>query len=162
MRPPILIRFITGAKAFGATFSSFIPETYSNFTGTVTTDLGDTFTFRSGPNPAFAFFGLTSTNSFYSLTYSDGAVFYPLHEELVGDIYLVLNPPPELQISFEAVGQVDLKINGSQGQTVVVETSTNLATWQALATNRLASDQWIYSDPRPISQAARYYRTTLR
>jgi hypothetical protein len=159
---PLSIHFPTGARAFAAFFSSYLPTNYPPFQATVTTDLGDTFTFLSGPNPAFTWRGFICTDSFYNLTYSDGAAFSPYHEELIDRIDLVLNPAPNLKVSLATTGQVDVTVNGSKGQTVAVETSTNLVTWQALATNTLANDQWIYSDNRTKSEPMRYYRTSLR
>jgi hypothetical protein len=161
---PLAIRFVTGAKAFGASFSSFLPSPpYSFFPATITTDLGDTIHFTSGATPAFAWMGLISTNSFYTLTYSDGGILNnEYHEELIGDIDLVLNPPPNLEASFGPGGRVDVAVNGSRGQTVVVETSTNLVIWQPLSTNTLANDRWVYSEYRSTVDPKRYYRSSLR
>jgi hypothetical protein len=72
-----------------------------------------------------------------------------------------MNPPPKLGIFLGNQGDVNVGVNGSRGQTVVVESSADLIRWQALATNKLASDRWVYSG-QPNSSTARYYRLSLR
>jgi hypothetical protein len=164
---PLALHFPTGAKAFAAIFSSFLPRPqFSNFPAIVTTDLGDAIHFTAGAIPALVWMGFINTNSFYNVTYSDGGILspmpYPLHEELIDSIDLVLNPPPNLEASFGPGGRVDVAVNGSRGQTVVVETSTNLVIWQPLSTNTLANDRWVYSEYRSTVDPKRYYRTSLR
>jgi hypothetical protein len=143
---------------------------YSNFTATVTTDQGDKFTFQaptdSNPgNPAF--FGFIPSSLIFGMTYSDGALFdsatgHGTHEEMIGGLFVVLNQPPSLEIYHSMSLQVNtIAVNGAAGQTVVLESSTNLQTWLPLATNTLASDRWAYQDARPDSGKPKFYRVAL-
>jgi uncharacterized delta-60 repeat protein len=51
---------------------------------------------------------------------------------------------------------------GVPGQTVVVETSTDLSTWAPIATNKLDSGVIYFSDPRATMDPRRFYRLRLQ
>jgi len=147
-----------GIRAFGGFFSSWSSAWQSNFTGTIATDQGDSFSFPALVDPQVTFYGMISTNSFYNAAYSDGG---PLHEELVSEVFLVVNPAPVLDISFGIQGQVNIAVNGSPGQAVTLQASTNLVTWQDLTGTTLASERWVYTDTQTNRTTPRYYRTLL-
>ena len=68
-------------------------------------------------------------------------------------------PPPGLggNFGFQS-GSFGFNLGGVIGQSVVVETSTNLATWTVLSTNTLTTVPLYFSDPAPKSSPQRYYR----
>lgn len=164
---PLTIHFPTGAKAFGAFFSSWLGPSYpKTFTMTATTDHGEVFTFEDfssyGQSPPVnvAWFGLIPDAPIYDLTLSDGGIVqsggYSMHEEMIAELFAVINRPPALDVS--GLLQSEIGVNGSAGQTIVLLTSTNLIAWQAIVTNRLASDRWVYSATQTNSASARFYR----
>jgi hypothetical protein len=77
---------------------------------------------------------------------------------MIAEIFAVINKPPTLDFSASPPNQVNVGINGAAGQTVVILTSTNLMTWQAVVTNKLAADRWVYSGTQTNSTTARFYR----
>jgi hypothetical protein len=83
------------ALAFGADFASFISPDYTSFLATVTLNDGSFFTFIAPADPNFTFFGIVTTQPFYSLTFSDGGlVGTGLHEEILDNITVVTIPEP--------------------------------------------------------------------
>jgi hypothetical protein len=56
-------------------------------------------------------------------------------------------------------GKISLNLFGQVGQTFILQTSTNLATWQPVSTNVLASTQMNFLLPTSLSQA--FYRVKL-
>ena len=60
----------------------------------------------------------------------------------------VLPPePPRLEIHAKSQGGVVVAVNGTAGQTIVLEASTDLAVWESFATNTLNSSRWETSLP---------------
>ena len=55
-------------------------------------------------------------------------------------------------------GQFNLNLVGELGCTVVIEGSTNLVNWTALATNLLGESPCCFSDPGSTNFPARFYR----
>jgi hypothetical protein len=55
-------------------------------------------------------------------------------------------------------GQFNLNLVGEPGRTVVIEASTNLVNWTALATNLLGESPCCFSDPGSTNFPARFYR----
>jgi hypothetical protein len=51
--------------------------------------------------------------------------------------------PPTRDISSPSPGQLQIGVNGSSGQTVVIEASTDLLGWQSLVTNTLTGTRWM-------------------
>lgn len=71
--------------------------------------------------------------------------------------------PPVLDVTQLADARVVIGINGVVGQTLVLHTSTNLQTWQPLATNSLtASSRWLYTNNLPADAWQQYFRATLK
>jgi len=68
---------------------------------------------------------------------------------------------PSLFLSREAVSRVRVDLNGVPGQRVVLQSTSDLQTWQALATNWLATSQWSYFD-NSDGLTSRFYRAKLQ
>lgn len=69
--------------------------------------------------------------------------------------------PPSLKIARLDATQFWIGVNGLSGQTVVLECSTDLQVWFALATNTLVTNRWDYTNAPPAELGARYYRAVL-
>jgi hypothetical protein len=80
--------------AFGADFASYVSPVYSSFLATVTLNDGRVFTFTAPADPNFTFFGFVTTQPFSSLTFSDGGLIGPFHEEILDNITVVQVPEP--------------------------------------------------------------------
>jgi hypothetical protein len=52
-------------------------------------------------------------------------------------------------------------VNALSGQTVILQTSTNLVGWEAVATNTLSSLRWTYTNSTTADAPARFYRAAL-
>lgn len=91
--PGLEIHFATGARAFGADFSSAFTG-ISSFTATVSLDTGETFQFTAPTHPNFRFFGFISPTPVRDMVFSDGGLLGVghLHEELLGNIVAVTVP----------------------------------------------------------------------
>ena len=93
-------------RAFGADFSSQFPPV-SSFTATLTLDDGEIFQFTAPTDPNYAFFGFISSLPIRDLTFSDGGILrglVNLHEELIGNIYMVTVIPEPATIALAAIG----------------------------------------------------------
>ena len=106
---PLSIHFANGARAFGGDFSSYLSPLYSSFTATLSLDNGETFNFTAPTNPNSTFFGFISPTPIMDLTFSDGGLFHPepsvsLHEEMIGNLYMVLEVPAPAAITLAAFG----------------------------------------------------------
>jgi len=55
-------------------------------------------------------------------------------------------------------GQFNLNLVGELGRTVLLEASTNLVNWTALATNLLGESPCCFSDAGSTNFPARFYR----
>jgi hypothetical protein len=80
--------------AFGADFASLLSPVYTSFLATVTLNDGRVFTFTAPANPNFTFFGYVTTQAFSTLTFSDGGLIGPFHEEILDNITVVQVPEP--------------------------------------------------------------------
>jgi hypothetical protein len=69
--------------------------------------------------------------------------------------------PPTLDLAKLNATQYRIGVTGAPGQTVVLESSTNLVTWTAVATNTLTTSRWDFTNNVPGDAAARYYRGVL-
>lgn len=69
--------------------------------------------------------------------------------------------PPTLDIVKLNATQYRIGVNGAAGQTVILQSSPDLQTWTALATNTLATSRWDFTNTPPGSPDARYYRGVL-
>jgi O-glycosyl hydrolase len=74
-------------------------------------------------------------------------------------------PPPAIRANDGMLGfkqgRFGFNLAGVAGQTVIVETSTNLVNWTPMATNLLAVDPLYFSDPSPTNSTRRFYRLRL-
>jgi uncharacterized delta-60 repeat protein len=72
-------------------------------------------------------------------------------------------PPPSFRSGTAGMvaGQFKFNLEGIPGQTVVIEVSTNLVNWSALATNALGIEPFLFSEPAPGSSPMRFYRARL-
>lgn len=70
--------------------------------------------------------------------------------------------PPALEISPLDAGQFQIGVNGVSGQTIVLQTSTDLRNWLPLATNALTSASWIYTNVPPAAFGMQFYRAILQ
>ncbi len=69
--------------------------------------------------------------------------------------------PPTLDIVKLNATQYRIGVNGEAGQTVVLQSSPDLQTWTALATNTLTTSRWDVTNTPPSSSGTRYYRGVL-
>lgn len=69
-------------------------------------------------------------------------------------------PPPTLDITCLSASQVCIGVNGSAGQTVVIQTSSDLITWYSQATNTLVSARWVLTNSPPAG-VPMFYRALL-
>jgi len=69
--------------------------------------------------------------------------------------------PPVLGISQPGGAQFHISVTGVSGQTIVLQTSTDLQNWQPLATNTLASCSWSFTNNAPPGFPQRFYRALL-
>jgi hypothetical protein len=170
MQEPLAIHFQNGASAFGGDFSSMLwPYNTSNFTATITVEGGDTFSFSCAPGPGSTFFGFIETLPFQDLTFSDGAALVhvaggPLHEELIGGLFMVEQAPPALLTSLSRLsdGSVQFVLKGSVGVTYTVDTSTNLVTWTPLATLLATNNAMPVLDAAAANLSRRFYRAVAQ
>ena len=68
---------------------------------------------------------------------------------------------PTLDIVKLNATQYRIGVNGEAGQTVILQSSPDLQTWTALATNTLATTRWDFTNTPPDNLDARYYRGVL-
>jgi hypothetical protein len=87
-------------------------------------------------------------------------LYAPYAPELVQVLASVRRPT--LDIAGWSSGQLQIGVNGSPGQTVVIDASTDLLVWQSLATNTLTSARWTYQESQAVVAANRFYRARLR
>ena len=76
-------------------------------------------------------------------------------------VEIVSVQPPALDFTKLTATQDLIGINGVPGQTVVLQQSTDLQTWQPLATNTLATGRWVYTNTPPPVPAWHFYRAVL-
>ena len=125
-----------------------VPGNGAGFVSLVTTNI----TLAASNAPA-------GTYSFYARITGGGRTRFLYAPELVQ----VIAPaqPPTLDISRLNGAQFRIVINGSPGQTVVLQTSTDFSVWLPVVTNTLASSQWILTNTTPPALASRFYRAFL-
>ena len=70
--------------------------------------------------------------------------------------------PPTVAIKQLGSSQFQIIVNGSAGQTIVLEHSAELSNWQPLATNVLTGSQWFYSNNAATPSDSDYFRALRR
>lgn len=79
---------------------------------------------------------------------------------------LVIDPRPVMEVSGPASGyhtnQFGFKVGAMPGRTLIIEASTNLANWTAMATNLVETGSVYFSDPGFAEFPLRFYRARLR
>jgi hypothetical protein len=68
-----------------------------------------------------------------------------------------LNAAP-FDIEWLQAGQLKHEITGVTNQTIVIESSTNLMSWQPIWTNVLSSTSTNFVDPQWVNHPHRFYR----
>ncbi|HSY44128.1 MAG TPA: glycoside hydrolase family 44 protein [Candidatus Acidoferrum sp.] len=68
--------------------------------------------------------------------------------------------PFSIQVGANAPEHLQLLLNGQQGQNYILQSSTNLNTWQAVSTNMLASNSFSFLIPT-TNQGGTFYRAAL-
>jgi hypothetical protein len=76
-------------------------------------------------------------------------------------VQVVASQRPVLDIARIGSSQYQIGINGSSGQSIVLQSSSNLLSWQSLATNTLSSARWTYTN-FSTGIAIQYYRAALQ
>jgi hypothetical protein len=71
---------------------------------------------------------------------------------------VAVQQPPVLDIARLNATQFTIGVNGVAGETIILQTSTDLTNWLPLATNTLVAPVWIYTNTPPLNQAHRFYR----
>ncbi len=75
---------------------------------------------------------------------------------------LVLGAPPVILVNDPSFGftsnRFGFKLSGAAGQVVIVETSTNLASWKPVATNTIGATPVYFSEPYSGDFPQRFYR----
>jgi hypothetical protein len=73
---------------------------------------------------------------------------------------VMLYPPPQVGVGSTGVkpGGFGFTLTGGTNQVIVIEASTNLATWQPIWTNTLAGVTTNFVDPQWVNHPHRFYR----
>jgi uncharacterized repeat protein (TIGR03803 family) len=114
--------------------------------------LNSTYTNSDGANPLA---GLTLSGSTLYGTTADGG------SSGQGTVFsLTLSGPPQISNGSARVqaGVFGFTITAASGQTIIVETSTNLISWQTIWTNILSGTSTNFTDPQWKNHPRRFYR----
>lgn len=68
---------------------------------------------------------------------------------------------PVLDIASAAGNSYIIGVNGSTGQTLVLQISSDLQTWTSLATNTLSGSRWAYTNQPAASVGVEFYRAEV-
>jgi hypothetical protein len=109
-------------------------------------------------SPANASPGL---HSLFAVLSGGGKSRYLYAPELVQVVAISNQQPPTLDIAQINSSQFRIGVNGVTGQTIVLLNSSNLLSWQALATNTLATSRWVYTNTPPNGANVKFYRATV-
>ena len=74
-------------------------------------------------------------------------------------VQVIGNDPPTLDIAQIGPSLFRIGVNGSRGQNIILQASSNLVTWESLATNILSGSRWLYTNAPPADTTARFYRS---
>ena len=70
--------------------------------------------------------------------------------------------PPKLSASMDFSGVATLSLQATNGQTVRLELSTNLTTWQTLSTNFVLTSPFLLADPQSSNRPQSFYRAIIQ
>jgi len=73
----------------------------------------------------------------------------------------IFSGPPVLGLAEVNGAQLVLGVSGSPGQSVVLQSSSDLRNWLPLATNTLTSAGWTYTNSQPHNFGQQFYRALL-
>jgi hypothetical protein len=108
--------------------------------------------------PLFATNAPPGLHSLLAVINNGGQARYLYAPEMV---QVIGNPAPVLDIAQIGFGQFRIGINGQANQTIVLESSLNLTSWQPLATNTLTTSRWVYTNSPPNGTPMLFYRGRL-
>ncbi|MGA2177765.1 MAG: immunoglobulin domain-containing protein [Verrucomicrobiota bacterium] len=108
-----------------------------------------------------------SAGTFFSGAIDDVRIYNRALSSLeVAALYALEVPQPMIETNDGHLGfvsgQFGFNIGGMSGQTVVVETSTDLQSWIPIQTNTLGGSPIYFSDPQPGTNSARFYRVQVQ
>ena len=109
--------------------------------------------------PLFATNAALGLRSLYATINGGGRTRYLYAPERV--LVLASQQPPMLDITQLGPSQYQIGLNGLPGQTIILQRSPDLLTWQAAVTNTLSSTRWTYLDNPPVGTGQRFYRAVL-
>ena len=102
------------------------------------------------PPGIYAIYGKISDGVHTRYLYAPGLV------EIVSSL-----PPPVLRIVKSNGMEFIVGVNGIAGQTNVLQVSSNLQTWEPVATNILTSSSWNYTNNAPYNASDQFYRALV-
>jgi hypothetical protein len=102
------------------------------------------------PPGVYAIYGKISDGVHTRYLYAPGLV------EIVSS-----QPPPVLRIVKSNGMEFIVGVNGIAGQTNVLQVSSNLQTWEPVATNILTSSSWNYTNNAPYNASDQFYRALV-
>jgi hypothetical protein len=76
-------------------------------------------------------------------------------------VQVISNQQPILQIAQLNPSQFQIVVNGLPSQTIILQTSPDLAMWQSIATNTLAAGTWVYTNYPGAGTNMLFYRAML-
>jgi hypothetical protein len=77
-------------------------------------------------------------------------------------VEIVPSPAPPVLENIKLIGaQFVISVSGLSGQTIVLQSSSDLHNWLSLATNTLTSDSWNYTNNAPPNVSGQFYRAWL-
>ncbi len=83
----------------------------------------------------------------------------PSNDSAIGSINVISVEPPKItSVGKDVNGQFQVVLGGYEGQSVVVETSTNLINWTVLSTNSISSGVFIFTDPNTSTTPYKFFR----
>jgi hypothetical protein len=68
---------------------------------------------------------------------------------------------PTLNITRINSSSFQVGINGLSGETIILQTSSNLISWQSIATNTLATNRWVYTNTPASGITEQFYRAKV-
>jgi len=69
--------------------------------------------------------------------------------------------PPTLDITQINSSKFRIGVNGLISQTLILQTSSNLVSWQSIVTNTLATNRWVYTNTPATGTVKLFYRAKL-